>query len=133
VGSTVQRISSAIEHFERFLGIGSAQDEQSFLRIGRRGAIAVFDIDSSVGELLRNARERSWFVVAFDHNDVGLDDECAAFLEEQERLARVADYHANDTVIDVVAGSYGINIDFGGAESLADARQHAWPIFEEKC
>ena len=55
------------------------------------------------------------------------------FLKQDERLARVAENHSNDAMIDRVAGRYGVNIDFGGSQGVADPGQSSGTVIEKEC
>ena len=67
-----------------------------------------------------------------DHEDFVGDDEDAAFLEDADGGVGIVDDEPDDDVIHGVAGGNGVNVYFGGAEGIANAREHAGPVFEEE-
>src|SRR6185503_7131801 len=56
-------------------------------------------------------------------------DERPAFLEEQKRFARIADYHAHDAVVDRIADGESIDVNLRFAQRVTNAGKHAGPIF----
>jgi hypothetical protein len=54
------------------------------------------------------------------------------FLEEQQRFAPVADNHPNDAVVDGIAGRDCVNVDLGGAQGIANARESARAVIQKE-
>ena len=121
-----------VEDLEGFPGIGGAEDEESVAGPGTGGAVGVLDVDVGVAEASGDGGEAAGAVVAMDHEDIALDDEGVAFLEEFQGAAGIADDHAHDTVVDGVAGGDGVDVDAGLGEGFADASERARLVVEEQ-
>src|ERR1700722_4875398 len=124
--------ASAIKEFHRLPGVGNAQDQQTFFGIRRRGAVGVFDVDLAAGQLVRQFGQGARFVVSGDHQNIIFHYQRAVFFKDEQGLGRIAQDHAHYDMIDSVAARDGIDIDFGRGEGVANARQHAGPIFQEE-
>lgn len=122
---------SRIQNLQRLLHIGHAQDEQALLRIRRRGAVGVFDVDLFGGKLVRDLRERAGFVVALDQQHVVLNHESPVLFEDMDRLPVVAQDHANDDVVHGVAGGEGEDVDLRFGQRVANARERAGPVLQK--
>src|SRR5437879_4393580 len=105
--------SSTVQHLEGPPGVGSAQNQQALFGVGGGGGIAILDVDFGAGESVGDLGQCARLVVTVHHQHVVLDDECAVFFEQQQRLARVTHHHANDAVVHGVAGGNCVDVDFG--------------------
>ncbi len=125
------RPGSGIKNLKGPGRVRDAHDHEAFFRVGRGGAVAVFDVYAGIGKLVGDAGEFARFVAAINENDIIFDGESPMLLENVQGLAVVAGHDADNTMVHRIACGDGVDVDFGFSEGVGKASEGAGAIIQE--